>query len=335
MSRFRDVRSGLVPGAWDVLKGEPADRFPGVPIMSGTDSFYEYMLKVPIGSCRYDDSEGSLCADDVTTLNDMLSIFHDVVRATPQPDPTIKRSVSHLKCFVPGLFALGSAYLTRPDIPATHGESEMLVKAEGLLEDCRDVYERSETGLGPESTQSTSKRIRGPYHLRPEYVESLFVMYRVTREEKYRDMGWRVFEALERFCKWPHGGYTGLRQVDCASSDVENRIDDQPSFFIAETLKYLLLLFAPPDYVSLDDFVFTTEAHPLRRRSSSNDVDDETFTYRFGADERVTRYAIVHAPFPTIVAFFLWLIVFAVSFVVLELRELRCRYRNLHPGRRE
>lgn len=36
------------------------------------------------------------------------------------------------------------------------------------------------------------------------------------------------------------------------------------SFFLAETLKYLYLLFSPPSVISLDEWVFNTEAHPLR-----------------------------------------------------------------------
>lgn len=36
------------------------------------------------------------------------------------------------------------------------------------------------------------------------------------------------------------------------------------SFFLAETLKYLFLLFMDdPDIMSLDEWVFNTEAHPL------------------------------------------------------------------------
>ena len=36
------------------------------------------------------------------------------------------------------------------------------------------------------------------------------------------------------------------------------------SFWIAETLKYLWLLFGPDELLSLDDWVLNTEAHPLR-----------------------------------------------------------------------
>ena len=35
------------------------------------------------------------------------------------------------------------------------------------------------------------------------------------------------------------------------------------SFFLAETLKYLYLLFSEDDLISLDKYVFNTEAHPL------------------------------------------------------------------------
>ena len=37
----------------------------------------------------------------------------------------------------------------------------------------------------------------------------------------------------------------------------------QQSFFLAETLKYLYLLFSDDDLISLDQWVFNTEAHPL------------------------------------------------------------------------
>jgi mannosyl-oligosaccharide alpha-1,2-mannosidase len=36
------------------------------------------------------------------------------------------------------------------------------------------------------------------------------------------------------------------------------------SFWTAETLKYLYLIFSEPDLISLDDYVFNTEAHPFR-----------------------------------------------------------------------
>jgi mannosyl-oligosaccharide alpha-1,2-mannosidase len=55
-------------------------------------------------------------------------------------------------------------------------------------------------------------------------------------------------------------GFSGLTDVNVA----ESFNDSQQSFFFAETLKYLYLIFEERDVISLDDYIFTTEAHPLR-----------------------------------------------------------------------
>ena len=38
-----------------------------------------------------------------------------------------------------------------------------------------------------------------------------------------------------------------------------------PSYFLAETLKYLYLLFSEENKLDFDSVIFNTEAHPLRR----------------------------------------------------------------------
>jgi len=43
----------------------------------------------------------------------------------------------------------------------------------------------------------------------------------------------------------------------------KNRLDRVDSFFYAETLKYMYLLFSPDKLVPLDQFVLNTEAHPF------------------------------------------------------------------------
>jgi Glycosyl hydrolase family 47 len=54
-------------------------------------------------------------------------------------------------------------------------------------------------------------------------------------------------------------GYTTLKSV--VSKEQGNHM---PSYFLAETLKYLYLLFAPEETLDLQKVVFNTEAHPLR-----------------------------------------------------------------------
>jgi len=45
------------------------------------------------------------------------------------------------------------------------------------------------------------------------------------------------------------------------------------SYFLAETLKYLYLLFAPRETLDLNKVVFNTEAHPLRKTWSNQAKD--------------------------------------------------------------
>ena len=55
-------------------------------------------------------------------------------------------------------------------------------------------------------------------------------------------------------------GYSGITDVNNLFSAKD---DVQQSFFLAETLKYLYLIFSDDDVIPLDKFVFNTEAHPL------------------------------------------------------------------------
>lgn len=94
--------------------------------------------------------------------------------------------------------------------------------------------------------------------MRPETVESFMYLWRKTGDQKYRDWGWDIFQAFETQTKLPTG-YTGLRDVNTGEKD-----DKMQTFFLAETLKYLYLLFSPSTVIPLDEWVFNTEAHPMR-----------------------------------------------------------------------
>ncbi|PKY30756.1 glycoside hydrolase [Rhizophagus irregularis] len=105
-------------------------------------------------------------------------------------------------------------------------------------------------------------KLNGNYLLRPETVESLFILYRVTGDKSYQEKGWKIWKAIEKWCK-TESAYSGLYNVASNKEIVQN--NNMESFFLAETLKYLYLLFSTPDVISLDDYVFNTEAHPLLR----------------------------------------------------------------------
>ena len=44
-------------------------------------------------------------------------------------------------------------------------------------------------------------KVTGYNILRPEVVESIFMLYRTTNDTLYRDMGWSIFQAFETYSK--------------------------------------------------------------------------------------------------------------------------------------
>lgn len=104
------------------------------------------------------------------------------------------------------------------------------------------------------------------YILRPEVIEAYFYLWRTTKDPKYRDWAWDAAQAIEKHCRTEFG-YSGIRNV------YENHVehdDVQQSFFFAETLKYLYLIFSDDDVLSLDKYVFNTEAHPFLIKQASS-----------------------------------------------------------------
>eukprot|EP00933_Yihiella_yeosuensis_P055647 TRINITY_DN5449_c0_g1_i2.p2 TRINITY_DN5449_c0_g1~~TRINITY_DN5449_c0_g1_i2.p2 ORF type:complete len:135 (+),score=16.73 TRINITY_DN5449_c0_g1_i2:101-505(+) len=126
------------------------------------------------------------------------------------------------------------------------------------------MYERQPTGIGPERVKGhaidLSRTDTREYILRPEAAEGWWYMSEFTKDPKYREWGWKAFMAMEQWLRTPNG-YASLRDV---SRPHKNYLDRMESFFIAETLKYLLLLQDPDHEMKLDRYVFNTEAHPMR-----------------------------------------------------------------------
>ncbi|KAK4209482.1 glycosyl hydrolase, partial [Rhypophila decipiens] len=100
------------------------------------------------------------------------------------------------------------------------------------------------------------------YILRPEAIESIFMLYRMTGKEDLRETAWRMFESVMKATKTPLAN-SAIKDVTVEGET--DKLDSMESFWLAETLKYFYLIFSPPDLISLDEFVFNTEAHPFRR----------------------------------------------------------------------
>lgn len=102
------------------------------------------------------------------------------------------------------------------------------------------------------------------YILRPEAIESVFIMYRTTGDPKFLESAWAMFEAIQSSTKTDIANSAIVDTTVASPGDVRQN-DSMESFWLGETLKYFYLIFSEPDVISLDEWVFNTEAHPFRR----------------------------------------------------------------------
>jgi hypothetical protein len=117
-------------------------------------------------------------------------------------------------------------------------------------------------GVEPEMIDYRSMTIVDDgYELRPEIIESAYYLHHFTGDERYREMGRTFLRDLVACCR-TDVGYAALSAVR-----THTQRDSMESYFLAETLKYLYLLFAAPGAVDLRNHVFNTEAHPLAKSS--------------------------------------------------------------------
>jgi mannosyl-oligosaccharide alpha-1,2-mannosidase len=227
------------------------------------DSFYEYLIKSWIQSNgedlmarqMYDKSIDAIEKHLIQTSNSGLTYLAQMNFGQ------LEHKMQHLTCFAGGMFAIGGESLSD-----SHKRNHYLQLGANITKTCYESYARTATKIGPEAFYFTEKEEaialndgEKYYILRPEVIESYFYLWRLTHEQKYRDYAWSAAQAIGHYC-WTENGFSGIRNV----TDIKSAKDDiQQSFFLAETLKYLYLIFSTDDLISLDEWVFNTEAHPL------------------------------------------------------------------------
>ncbi|KAH7638376.1 hypothetical protein HUG17_2409 [Dermatophagoides farinae] len=256
------------------------------------DSFYEYLIKAYVQSGHRDRQALQMYTDAMDAIDRSgminqsasghLTYVSDLVFGKPT------NKMQHLTCFAGGMYMLGVHHMAGNsavgiDIPdnvvrddsapktlanLTAAEYSRLQRhfglAVNLTETCYQSYHRTPTHLGPESFYFNEKveaiNPNGDYYiLRPEVIESYFIMWRLTHDNRYREYAWEAAQAIYEHCR-TESGYAGIYNVMHKPAIKDNT---QQSFFLAETLKYLYLIFSNDKLLSLDEWVFNTEAHPL------------------------------------------------------------------------
>ncbi|KAI9746814.1 MAG: mannosyl-oligosaccharide alpha-1,2-mannosidase, partial [Candelina submexicana] len=212
----------------------------------------------------------------------------------------ISPKMDHLVCFMPGTIALGATSgLTEGNAkelsPWGEKQEEEMELAKELMKTCWGMYKVTATGLAPEIThfnldqppkterdhKERSPKVlsdaadaewKGDYIVkpmdahnlqRPETVESLFYMWRITGDNMYREWGWEMFKSFVNYTTVADGA--GFTSLDNVNELPPRQRDNMESFWLAETLKYFYLLFSPNDLLPLDHVVINTEAHIFPR----------------------------------------------------------------------
>ena len=213
-------------------------------ISGGIDSYYEYLLKSWL---LFGDKDcEKMWKTSVQAINRYLSDNTKNGLWYAQVDMnTGKKIATH--------FGALDAFF--PAVLARAGELENARRLE------ESAYKMWMTfGIEPEEMDYKTMKIISPgYPLRPEIIESAYYLFFYTKDARYTEMGSTFLLSLVRFCK-TDAGYAALKNVE-----TREKSDDMESFFLAETLKYLYLIYAPRQTLDLNKVVFNTEAHPLRK----------------------------------------------------------------------
>jgi mannosidase alpha-like ER degradation enhancer 2 len=233
---------GLAGSTINVESGAWADR--DSHVSGGIDSYYEYLLKAWL---LFRDPEFERMWDSsVAAVNRYL------------PDERVTRlwyghadmdSGARTATHFGALDAFLAAVLAKSGDTARAGR---------LMQSIFTMW--TAFGVEPEELDYVTMRaVHAGYELRPEAIESAYYLFRLTGEERYRDMGRMMVDSLLHYTR-SEVGFAALRNVE-----TKQQRDRMESFFLAETLKYAFLLFAPPQTLDFDAVVFNTEAHPFRR----------------------------------------------------------------------
>ncbi|HEX7288618.1 MAG TPA: glycoside hydrolase family 47 protein [Candidatus Angelobacter sp.] len=238
----RRSKIGLVGSAINVETGQWTDT--ASHISGGIDSYYEYLLKCKI---LFGDKDCErMWKSSVQAVNKYLA---DNTKSGLWYAQADMNTGKHISTQFGALDAFFAAVLARD------GDED---RAKRLQESSYKMW--TTFGVEPDTIDYSNMKVLAPgYPLRPEIIESAYYLYFYTKDARYQEMASTFLAGLVRCCK-ADAGYSALKNVE-----TREKSDRMQSYFLAETLKYLYLLYAPRETLDLNKVVFNTEAHPLRK----------------------------------------------------------------------
>ncbi|XP_036320679.1 ER degradation-enhancing alpha-mannosidase-like protein 3 isoform X1 [Rhagoletis pomonella] len=236
--KLRHRGSDLMGTVLNVHSGDWVRRDSGVG--AGIDSYYEYLFKsyVLLGDDKY-----------LARFNRHYNAVMKYVSEGPMLlDVLMHRPHAKSRNFMDSLLAFW------PGLQVLSGDIKPAVQTHEMLYQVMQMHT-----FIPEAFTVDFQIHWGQHHLRPEFIESTYFLYRATGDHHYLQVGKKALKALQKYAKVPCG-YAAVNDVRTGKH--EDRMD---SFVLSETFKYLFLLFSDPQdlVVNVDEFVFTTEAHLL------------------------------------------------------------------------
>ena len=267
---------GLVGSELSVDTGGWVHRDTGIG--AGIDSYYEYLLKSYFltGNSTFLDMFADSYA--AATLNLQMNVLQEggndwvwLLNKDMETNNMMNTFVWALSAFWPGLQVMAGQLEAARSL---HSNFASAWEAFGWLP---EMFDLNLAAPHPSLVY---------YVLRPELMESTYMLYAATRDEEFVSLGSKLLKTLNErnraVC-----GFAGIANVQTGQL-----IDKMESFFLAETVKYLYLLFSSREleYDSvLDQYVISTEAHFLspivgggedvnRRSSADNEFCKELCT---------------------------------------------------------
>ncbi|KAI0773224.1 glycoside hydrolase [Trametes elegans] len=261
-----DVEDDQFATKWSVDTGKPTNNQFSVGAFA--DSAHEYLLKQWLMTAKSETKALSMY------IRDVEAILNTLLYVTPNRNLLYRHEwaaqglaytcwltyVDHETGLGPDIM-----YMTPMPVDDDHPRG-------GLWVDLIETWERQgrpggvPPGLAAAPPQKDTlerdyKAIRPDYLLRPETVESIYIMWKTTGDDAWRERGWAIFQAIEKETRTAVG-YASVSSVETSPARLK---DEMPRYVTATSpgLKYLYLLFDDHDLIPLDRWVFNTEAHPL------------------------------------------------------------------------